>query len=215
MVERGTSDAARAAALRALEWVRETHPDARITATLIPTDDALVPVRIEIATPEGPDGAGHGVALGVEEAEDRAILRAAETLGYRDVSGIEPDAMEPLDDGPSLPLETVQHTSTTPLAGRSAQLGPSVVVRPRSQPPNPVTTPPPRPIRPVPAPGEPGFDEPVGEDDLEMEDVSWTAFWKWARAQGYDSGEAVARAIGRPIQGLSPREVRDLLRSQL
>jgi hypothetical protein len=47
-----------------------------------------------------------------------------------------------------------------------------------------------------------------------MEDVSWTAFWKWARAEGFDTGEAVARAIGRPIQGLTPREVRDLLRAR-
>ena len=36
-----------------------------------------------------------------------------------------------------------------------------------------------------------------------------------ARAQGYETGEKVANAIGRPIQGLTPREVRDLLRSQL
>lgn len=212
MVERGTSEAARAAALRALEWVRDVHPGARITATLIPTDDALVPVRVEIATIEGPAGSGHGAALGVEEAEDRAILRAAETLGYRDAVLIETVDPEQEDVAPP-PLETVQHTPSAPLAGRSAQLGPSMIVRPRSQSPATTTAPPPRPIRPV--PDEPAIEDPGDEGDLEMEDVSWTAFWKWARAQGYDSGEAVARAIGRPIQGLSPREVRDLLRSRL
>lgn len=212
MTERGTGEATRAAALRALAWVREMYPGARITTEVIPTDDALVPVRIEIAMGDGPAGAGHGVALGVEEAEDRAILRAAETLGYRDEATVPTAEPDPIDEIPSPPLETVQHTPATPLAGRAAQLGPSVMVRPRNQ---PAPGQPPRPIRPVAPPEPPDDIEPDDDADLEMEDVSWTAFWKWARAQGYDSGEAVARAIGRPIQGLSPREVRDLLRSSL
>ncbi|MCC6705501.1 MAG: hypothetical protein IT334_11530 [Thermomicrobiales bacterium] len=212
MTERGTGEAARAAALRALAWVREMYPGARMTTEVISTDDALVPVLFEIATMDGPAGAGHGVALGVEEAEDRAILRAAETLGYRDEEAVPTAEPDPIEGTPPPPLETVQHSPATPLAGRAAQLGPSVMVRPRTQ---PATSQPPRPIRPV-APPEPPDDFDPGDDaDLDMEDVSWTAFWKWARAQGYDSGEAVARAIGRPIQGLSPREVRDLLRSNL
>jgi hypothetical protein len=212
MNDRGTAGAARAAALQAIAWVRERWPDAELTTTLIPSDDALVPVSVDIEVRNGPAGAGHGVAPGVEEAEDRAIVRAAETLGYRvesaPVAEPSPDVNEP---DPAPPLETVQHTPSAPLAGRSAQLGPPVIMRPRAQGGSPPPAPA-RPVRAVPPPEpEPRPDE---DGEPEMEDVSWTAFWKWARAEGFDTGEAVARAIGRPIQGLTPREVRDLLRAR-
>jgi hypothetical protein len=215
MSERATAEAARAAALQALDWVRERWPDAEVTTTLIPSDEALVPVSVDIEVRNGPAGAGHGVAAGVEEAEDRAIVRAAETLGYRveraPVAEPRPVTSEPA--APPPPLETVQHSASPPLAGRSAQLGPPVVMRPRAQnaAPAPAST---RPVRAVPPPDSDPWDGDDDTGDPDMEDVSWTAFWKWARAQGFDTGEAVAKAIGRPIQGLTPREVRDLLRTR-
>jgi hypothetical protein len=53
------------------------------------------------------------------------------------------------------------------------------------------------------------------ESDARLEDVSWTEFWKWARARGFDSRDAVNEAIQRPMDGMTPREVRDLLKTYL
>jgi len=217
MSERGRETPMRSEALRALDWLRGVYTDARVSSLLIPSDDVLVPVRVEISVQDGPAGAGHGVAAGVEDAEDRALVRAAEALGYRAELPTPLDGEDdPFVEGPApRPIEMIQTTTPTPRAGRSGQLGPSVVTRPRAQTsPAPVPAPPTE-LRPAP----PSIEEPPPTEDdereLEMEDISWTAFWKWARAEGFDTGEAVARAIGRPIQGLTPRQVRDLLRTNI
>jgi hypothetical protein len=213
MSEADMGGAWRSAALRALDWVRAEYPDAQVRVTLIPSDDALIAVRVKIETIDGPGGAAHGVAPGIEEAEDRAIIRAAEALGYRPAPTTPPqeDAEEePLPP----PLATVQHTQSAPLAGRSGHLGPPVVVRPRAQGSVQALAPTPAPVRSAPQ-IDSLPDEPLDDREPEMEDVSWTAFWKWARSAGYDTGDAVAKAIGRPIQGLTPREVRDLLRQRM
>jgi len=68
--------------------------------------------------------------------------------------------------------------------------------------------------RPAPASGAGGGEgvkaaEPSG--DVDMADYSHTAFWKWAREQGFLEKADVERKIGRPMKGLMPREVRELL----
>ena len=219
MGDRDSENIQRRAALQALDWLRETWPDARLNVDAIASDDALIPVRVTIDTGAGAVGAGHGAAPGVEEAEDRAIVRAAESLGYRVAAPVEESAPTLADEPPPAPapvepIETVTHTPNQPRAGRSAQLGPAVVTRPRATGGGPSQAPA-RSAEPPARRDEPPVVEPDDDRELEMEDVSWTAFWKWARAQGYETGEKVANAIGRPIQGLTPREVRDLLRSQL
>ncbi len=205
-------DLQRSLALHALDWLREAHPDARVTVEMIPSDDALIPVRVQIETSNGAVGSGHGTAAGIEEAEDRAIVRAAETLGFRGSirdGGIDPVPQD--DPAPQLPPfepdQPAQPSAPQPRAGRSGHLGPAVVTRPRSHSGSSGTTPPQE--RP---PDVPAIDDSV---ETEMEDISWTAFWTWARGQGFETGDAVARAIGRPIQGLTPREVRELLRSSI
>jgi hypothetical protein len=47
-----------------------------------------------------------------------------------------------------------------------------------------------------------------------LADYSWTAFWEWARGQGYANKEALERAIGKPIAGMNPAEIRALLKPQ-
>ncbi|CAA9553051.1 MAG: Phage protein [uncultured Thermomicrobiales bacterium] len=47
--------------------------------------------------------------------------------------------------------------------------------------------------------------------DIDMADYSHTAFWKWAREQGFLEKADVERKIGRAMKGLTPREVRELL----
>jgi hypothetical protein len=85
------------------------------------------------------------------------------------------------------------------------------MVRPRAQVTpvrgsTPTGTPPRSTLRPVP-------DPPEGDDSLA--DVSWTEFWKWARSRGYDSREMINDTIGRSMDGLTPRDVRQMLRREL
>jgi hypothetical protein len=79
--------------------------------------------------------------------------------------------------------------------------------RERSTPPSP--TPFPKPAASHPSASESG----VGTTETEppLEDYSWTAFWKWARDQGYDSKGGIEAFIGRPMNNLNPAEVRQLI----
>ena len=49
------------------------------------------------------------------------------------------------------------------------------------------------------------------ETEPPLEDYSWTAFWKWAREQGYESKGGIEAFIGRPMNNLNPAEVRQLI----
>lgn len=235
-VSNGNSERAetRATALQALAWLRERFPQVRLSSLVIPSDEAMIAVRVDLSVTDGPASAGHGVALSIEAAEDRAVVRAAEGLGYREaaVPVAEPRpaprsiAPAPLvEETPPAPIPvrpaevtpdpprdaTPRHGAPAPLAGRSGQMGPPVMVRPRAQVTpvrgtTPSTTPQRSTLRPVP-------DPPDGGDDLA--DVSWTEFWKWARSRGYDSREMINDTIGRSMDGLTPRDVRQMLRREL
>ncbi len=50
-------------------------------------------------------------------------------------------------------------------------------------------------------------------DEPELEDLSWTAFWKWARANGFADKAALESAIGQSIDRLSPADARRLAMS--
>jgi hypothetical protein len=59
----------------------------------------------------------------------------------------------------------------------------------------------------------PGDDDEAAldtDEDLRA-DMDWTAFWRWARRKGYDNRDAIERAIGQPIRGRTPKELRTLL----
>jgi hypothetical protein len=63
---------------------------------------------------------------------------------------------------------------------------------------------------PEPTPQAPEPPATSTHDDPEPEDISWTAFWTWARANGFASREALEEAIGQPIKDLMPSEIRRL-----
>ena len=44
-----------------------------------------------------------------------------------------------------------------------------------------------------------------------MADYTWTHFWTWARANELSTKGQVEQRIGRPIDGLMPHDVRQLL----
>jgi hypothetical protein len=78
----------------------------------------------------------------------------------------------------------------------------------RSQPPEVrFTVPTPFPQRQV---REPGADD--GDDEAPLEDVSWTAFWRWAKARGLDTKAQIAEKAGRSVDGMNPGEIRIALR---
>lgn len=227
---RGNNERAetRPAALQALAWLRERFPQARLTSLVIPSDEAIISVRVDVSVNDGPASAGHGVALAIEAAEDRAIVRAVEGLGYREVAEARPAPrsiapptpieepapipVRPTESHPEPPRDATPRQGTpAPMAGRSGQMGPPVMVRPRAQVTpvrgsTPTATPPRSTLRPVPD---------IAESDDNLADVSWTEFWKWARSRGYDSREAINEAIGRSMDGLTPRDVRALVRREL
>ncbi|MDQ3044510.1 MAG: hypothetical protein M3R06_05085 [Chloroflexota bacterium] len=47
----------------------------------------------------------------------------------------------------------------------------------------------------------------------DLADFSWTAFWQWARPIGYTNKPDLEAAIGRTIDGLTPADVRALIRT--
>jgi len=42
------------------------------------------------------------------------------------------------------------------------------------------------------------------------EDISWTAFWTWAKTNGFANRDALEQAIGQSINQLSPGQARKL-----
>lgn len=50
------------------------------------------------------------------------------------------------------------------------------------------------------------------EDDIPLEDVSWTAFWQWARSKGLKTKPEIEEKIGRSADGMNPGEIRQALR---
>ena len=68
-----------------------------------------------------------------------------------------------------------------------------------------------RPARPAAAKAEAGSDE--GDDDVDMADINWTAFWAWARPLGYRNRDEIEALLGRTLATLTPGEVRVLSRA--
>ena len=52
-------------------------------------------------------------------------------------------------------------------------------------------------------------------DDPEPEDISWTAFWTWARSNGFANREVLEEAIGQSIGQLTPAQIRKLAQEVL
>jgi hypothetical protein len=50
-----------------------------------------------------------------------------------------------------------------------------------------------------------------GDEEPELAEYSWSAFWPWARGLGLNGPGPVEGLIGRPTAGLTPAELRDLI----
>jgi hypothetical protein len=232
--DQGAGDSAQATMLR-IVWLRREFPTAVIDTEAIKIERDLVVIRASVSL--GEDGAGSGfaaeltedhpsLAIALETAETRSIGRALDVLGL----------ILPPDDEPRSKPEPIRQPerarpqpATTPPADpedppavvdalrRAARSQPRSIrpvddveaESPAERPANPevrFTVPTPFPQRP--APGEPADqgDEPA------LEDVSWTAFWRWARDKGLMRKVDIEQRLGRSIDDLSPAQIRIALR---
>ena len=90
------------------------------------------------------------------------------------------------------------------LAARVARLETRAAPAPAAA---PTSAPAGRGLRPVARPDAGAGAEPA------LEDYSFTAFWRWARELGYQNKDAIETLIGRSITGLSPADLRTLVRT--
>lgn len=65
-------------------------------------------------------------------------------------------------------------------------------------------------LAPEPTPDRPAPASTSTDDDPEPEDISWTAFWTWAKANGFNGRAELESAIGQSINQLLPAEARRL-----
>jgi hypothetical protein len=230
--DQGAGDSAQATMLR-IVWLRREFPSAVIDTEAIKIERDLVVIRALVSL--GEDGSGSGfaaeltedhpsLAIALETAETRSIGRALDVLGL----------ILPPDDEPHTrpePIRQPERSRPQPALSTESEEPPAVVDALRRAARNQ-----PRSIRPVdeveaelpaerPANADVRFTVPTpfpqrpasGETDDQsaepaLEDVSWTAFWRWARDKGLMRKVDIEQRIGRTIDDLSPAQIRIALR---
>ena len=179
--------------------IRAHVPDAVINTRLAHADQYGIVIHAQIVGANGVSGGAHAHAgagdVGAELAENRALARAMIAIGIPPVP--EPVAPTRLHSVPS------------------GEAAPRVVPFPsQEQEPDETASDPEKPKLPSAEPATPSISTASGEDP-EPEDISWTAFWTWARANGFANREALETAIGQPIDRLMPGELRKLAQSAI
>ena len=219
------------AIVAAVVALRREHPEARIAAELVTALGEQAIVRVSSAE------AGESPRW-VELAEDRALLRALSLLGYQAAEpwvarpSAEPEtpALSAPSDQPSgwdQAIERPEPVRREAQVARPAE--PVGVGRPpgksggdghtqvKSRPAGEVDegqgTLPARPTVTGPAgTSRPSHQEPR---PAARQDFGWDEFWRWARAQSFFRKEQIAEALGRPVEDLTPRELRIALEAYL
>lgn len=169
-----------------LLWLRTEHPDAEIVTELIRLDDMSAIFKATVAIPGGGRATGHGS----ETAKDFPdFIEKAETKALgRALNALGYGAQ--FADG-----EPEPKPAALPAAGAKEVRKPQRVEE------TPVRT------------QLPGVSPATSaKEDPPLEDYSWSAFWTWAKGQGYSTKDDVERAIGKSMNGMSPADVRKALR---
>lgn len=213
-----------------LLWLRREHPDAEIVTEHVKIDETSAIFKATVSVPSGGRATGYGSETAgdfgdfIEKAETKAIGRALNALGY--------GAQFAEGDEEPAPLATLR--STTQSRPNAARPAPSTAPIPIPSAPKPAAVPVERPRandtesltmtatdQDEPDAGERATSSavtpestspPSVEGEPDMADYSHAAFWEWARPRGYQTREDVERTIGRSMKGLTPKEVRRLLR---
>jgi hypothetical protein len=195
-----------------LVWLRTEHPDASIVTEHITIDDASAVFRATVAIPNGGSATGYGSETRsdfvdyIEKAETKSIGRALAALGYGTQFALDFD----LEEGPE----------GRPIADAPVERPPAEQRGGRQQAPERRPPAPEQRARPEPDP-EPSGPHAIAEDrpdaddadggDVNLADYTWTHFWPWAKGLGYEDKATIEELLGRSIQGMTPREVRELL----
>jgi hypothetical protein len=171
-----------------IEHIRAHVPDAVINTRLAQSDENGVVMHAQIMGGSGPSGSAHASAPVGECAPEVAENRA---LGRAMIAM----GLPPIQ-------EAVPAKETTP----APKLHP--VADLQDQPGRVVQFPAHEPERTEPKPDQ-------SEPDPDPEDISWTAFWTWAKANGFANRDALEAAIGQSINQLTPAQIRKLAQSVL
>jgi len=195
-----------------LRALRSRYPGTSLTTDLTHIQDEQVVVRAALVMPDGSAVTAYaaepidetGMLDGaIELAEQRATTRVFDLLGVGDF-GAEtrrPAARERQPDAGSGPLiDPAIETDAPPLDEAGDELDDATVAESATV---DVETHESAPAR---------DQEPVETDDEpDLADYTWTHLWSWARTHGLTNRSQVEERIGRPIEGLGPREIRQLL----
>jgi hypothetical protein len=181
-----------------LLWFRTDHPESDIESHLVVSQDSLAVCRVTLRTTSVGSVSSHGSAwltedgaAYVEVAEDRALSRALDVLGY--ASAHAEDVDDQNQDEETVPIDLVSARSL--LREESA-------AEPYDE-----NAQKPHPIRETPElESEPQSTEDSGAD------VNWNKFWTWARMRGYKTAKELNELLGVDnVLAYTPREVRQML----
>lgn len=224
----GDLDGPQATMLRVL-WVRSDHPDTRVESELTHLHDDLVVFRALVALPGGATATGYAsetgapggsMALAIERAETRAIGRALDILGYVIPAGASVPAGDDTNAPPvidALRKASLRHppaeTVILPDPGPEPEVDPETGEIAAEDEPLPSEAPAEK-TSPVSANPLPNRRPAVVDSSEEpsLEDYTWTHFWRWARGHNLSTKEQVEERIGRPLDNLTPADVRIALR---
>jgi hypothetical protein len=193
-----------------LRALRSRYPGTALTTDLTHIQDEQVVVRAALAMPDGSAVTAYaaepidetGMLDGaIELAEQRATTRVLDLLGVGDF-GAEtrrPAARERQPDAGSGPPGETATEEEAPIPDEvepdDATWAGSPAVETEA--------------REVAAGGD--QEEGSTDDEPDLADYTWTHLWSWARQHGLTNRSQVEERIGRPIEGLGPREIRQLL----
>jgi hypothetical protein len=195
-----------------LRALRSRYPGTALTTDLTHIQDEQVVVRAAIAMPDGTAVSAYaaepvdqtGMLDGaIELAEQRATTRVLDLLGVGDFGADtrRPAARHRQPDAGSGPSGEIATVVDVPAVDETEDESDDDTLA-GSEPVEAET--------PVAVTG--GDREPVTTDDEpDLADYTWTHLWSWARTHGLTNRTQVEERIGRPIEGLGPREIRELL----
>lgn len=203
-----------------LRALRSRYPGLVLTTHLTHIHDDQVVVRAELSLPDGSSVSAHaaepsdstGMLDGaIELAEQRATTRALDLLGLGDL----PAGTSRTEQRP--PGEPANEDRTPPpvvdALRKATRRQAAVETPPDASGETEVVDREPdarREAEPDPQPETRAPEaETAGEPDLA--DYTWTHFWTWARANDLSTKGQVEQRIGRQIDNLTPRDVRQLL----